>query len=542
MQSYAAWLQGHLEQRARERASAAPGTLRFSILTTVYERTDPQLFRLTADCLTGQTLPFFEWIVLAHGPTTAALDRELAALDLHPDVRIERLPENLGIVGGMAFCLRLATGDYVVPMDADDLLTPDALQILAETAECSARPAFLYSDEDILIDGKPAAPYWRPDWDPILNLSSSFIWHLCCIRRDAAVEAALYSDSAANWCHDWDTVFRMLRAGHQPVHIPLILYHWRHHPVSSTNRADPDSGSRTSTHALLQSFIAGTARPHLYEIEDFPIFRGAPEWTVKRRPTPPAPVALATIGQGVRHAGLEGPWRASGPPDDATRAAPPPARAAWWRFWGGGEKRQESPATVGQMKRFLATTVEPLTLILSSAVEPIGEDWFWEAVKLFELHPDVALVHGLLVNEQGRVRRGGEVFLSDGTLVCPQAGKPMSDPGFFALALKPHSVAAAPTDFCLAETGLLRDLLARLPGNAPLAGLGIRLAAAARERDLRTAFSPLIVGRIIGRLADGDPAGLAQLARITLGAPQCETAGREIRGAAGFMNHIGEYR
>ena len=61
--------------------------------------------------------------------------------------------------------------------------------------------------------------------DPVLNLASSYIWHLCCIRRDAALREGLYTDPGATWCHDWDTSFRIARSGEAPLHVPEVLYH-----------------------------------------------------------------------------------------------------------------------------------------------------------------------------------------------------------------------------------------------------------------------------------------------------------------------------
>jgi hypothetical protein len=487
----------------------------------------------------NQTLPFFEWIILAHGRIGADVDDALAELDQRDDVTLLRLPENLGIIGGMRVCLEAATGEYLVPLDADDLLTSDALQILAEACDREGHPALVYTDEDILVENVRCAPYWRPDWDPVLNLSSSFIWHLCCLRRDIALSSGVYSDSAANWCHDWDSVFRIVEAGHQPVHVPEIVYHWRQHPISSTNRPAPDSGSRHSTYSVLQRFLAKTARPDLYIIEDFPVFRGAPEWTVTRKPVEAPDAALLVLGEGQNldtKPPHDGPWRRS-----LTLPVPAPARSARsWRFWLG---REPVPAaTIAPLKAALAAIPEPLTIVRSLGITPKGDSWFWEAVKLLELHGDAKLVHGLVVDQNDRVQRGGEVFLQAGDLVCPQRGKPATDPGAFALALKPHCASSVPSDFFMADTGFLRDVLKSLPDDTPLAGLGIRLSATARASGFLTAFSPLIVARTTAVLLDGDPADLAKLAEAVLGREECERAGRKVCGQAGFLNHARDYR
>ena len=63
----------------------------------------------------------------------------------------------------------------------------------------------IFSDEDALVEGKPVSPYLRAAFDPVLNLDSSYIWHLCAINRQRAVSLGLYSDPGATWCDDWDS-------------------------------------------------------------------------------------------------------------------------------------------------------------------------------------------------------------------------------------------------------------------------------------------------------------------------------------------------
>src|SRR5204863_9179756 len=149
-------------------------------------------------------------------------------------------------IAGMRKCLEVAEGEYVIPFDADDVLVRDALETLSEEIANSAGPSFLYSDEDMLVDDLPTAPYLRPDWDPVLNLCTSYAFHLCAFRRHDALELGVYTDSAVEWCHDWDTITRFADSGHGPVHVSEILYHWRTHRASSTNRPRPYEGSLES--------------------------------------------------------------------------------------------------------------------------------------------------------------------------------------------------------------------------------------------------------------------------------------------------------
>lgn len=475
-----------LARRVARRTERYPSVLRpgrFGILTTVYVRTDAKLLRETADSLFAQSVPFDDWIILAHGPISRETDAALTRIACHSRVTVLHEAVNLGIMGGMRRCLERACTDYVVPMDADDILTPDALQVLSAEIDRAGAPALLYSDEDILVGGRAQAPYHRPDWDPVLNLASSYIWHLCCIRRDAALQEGLYTDPGATWCHDWDTAFRIARSGEVPLHVPEVLYHWRQHPASTSNSAGGVADeSRRSTRYLLERFVAAQARPELYTIDDFPVFRGAPEWYVFRQPRMSPPVAALCLGPDARL-----PPGTPAVRELSLAALRRPARG-WWPW------RTARPAaiTTGVLARDLQAVREPHTLLLGEGVEPDGQGWWWEAVKLFELHPEVALVAGLLTDREGSVLRGLEVLDEAGGICAPQQGARADNPGPFALWLKPQCVDGAATAFCMAETALLRRTLEGLPAETPLAGLGWRLAAQCRAEGRLTAWSPLI--------------------------------------------------
>ena len=196
----------------------------------------------------------------------------------------------------MRYCLAQAGADYIVPLDADDLLTPDALRIFAHSILHYHRPSFLYSDEDHFVEGRPASPFFRPDWDPVLALSCSYVWHLCAMHRDRAIELQVYGDDNANWCHDWDSLLRFFQADDKIVHVPEILHHWRAHAASSTNRPNPESGSLKSQRYVLDRYIRTRLDPRLFEVQEFPLFRGATEYWLRRRREQAAPIDVVILG------------------------------------------------------------------------------------------------------------------------------------------------------------------------------------------------------------------------------------------------------
>ncbi len=225
---YETWLAGRVAQRAsRLPGPEHPGLVSF--LTTVWN-TSAKFLAPMADSVLGQS-PHraFEWVLLDNGSTAPDTLRELARIARDARVRLLRVDQNLGIVGGMRYCLERATGRYVVPVDSDDLLARDTVTTLARHLAEAGWPALAYSDEDHLIGRRRVLPYFKPEWDPVLFANSAYIAHLGAIDRVRALELGVYSDDSAKGCHDWDTFVRFLAAGETPLHIPEMLYSWRMH-------------------------------------------------------------------------------------------------------------------------------------------------------------------------------------------------------------------------------------------------------------------------------------------------------------------------
>lgn len=487
MTNYVQWLEE--ERKGREGPAHGDGPT-FSILTTVYSGTDAGLLALTADSVSRQSYRASEWVLLAHGPISDATSSVLSELSLQPWVTVLKLEANLGIMGGMRYCLERAHGEYIVPLDADDLLAPDALASFA--ARLRDRPPAAFSDEDIYVDG-PAVAYLRPGWDPVLNLESSYVWHLVAIRRDMALDLGLYSDPGAEWCHDWDTIFRLERAGTPPIHVPSVLYHWRQHAGSSTNKPDPESGSMRSQKHVLSKRVEANR----YDIVRSPINRGSPEWWVKRREEsrPPVEVVLLARGDAANHATICSIERHGVHIPAIHQAA------------------LSAPSPMGELLAAVSRMSAPYVLVLAGGMELQDAGWYHDGIKQLELHPDVHVVCGQVVNIDGIVLTSGGTYDGAGELTNPSYGKSARDPGPFAMALKAHTVSAAPTDaFLVRRDALLRALHLSGASDQPIDQLGTWLSAHVACHGGRTAFTPYFRSMLVQEVPLDGGAGMSRAA------------------------------
>lgn len=317
-----------LEARPLPDSASGPS---FSLLTSVYERTPINFFLEAADSIQQQTYTNYEWIVLRHGPIPDELADILDNMSEAGRIRLLNLEVNLGSAGGIQYCFQHASNEYIIPMDADDVLVPSALAAAADHILRFDHPDFLYSDEDFIEDGKLFDPYFRPEWDPVLCLAGSYIYHLEIFKREVAIELGVYSNSVSGLCHDWDTVLRFYTAGKHIRHIPELLYHWRRHTNSISN-AEVKDVHQDSQPAALGDALRHMGQSGNFDIEEFPIFRGATEYRYRWKHSWPVTMHMISVLQdanvGLKENAIRKFTKATNIPDGNVHILPAPCPSA----------------------------------------------------------------------------------------------------------------------------------------------------------------------------------------------------------------------
>lgn len=236
-----------------------------SVVTPVF-RPDRRLLAEAVASVRAQVYARWELILVDDGSEQAGLG-ELLGLFCQSDARIRALAreENGGISAATNTGIEAAQGAFVVFLDQDDLLAPDAL---AEVA-LAALPEvdFVYSDDDkIDMHGRRYAPQFKPDWSPDLLLSFCYVGHLKAFRRSLLLELGGMRRGFEG-AQDYDLCLRAAEGGGRVRHVPKVLYHWRAAPGSTATRGDakPDSlerGRRALEEALERRGLAGrVSRP-----------------------------------------------------------------------------------------------------------------------------------------------------------------------------------------------------------------------------------------------------------------------------------------
>jgi GT2 family glycosyltransferase len=235
---YDIWVRVNRDNRRRRRrieaALSLPGPEpRFSILVPVYNP-PVDVFRAMIQSVVGQTFAGWE-LILVDDASPDPRVRQVLSEWSRRDGRIRSIhrQENGHISVATNQAAEAARGEFLVFLDHDDLLDPDALAHLSLHLDANPETDLVYSDDDkIGGDGRRHSPQFKPDWSPELLLSFCYPAHLTAVRR-RLYHAVGGLRVGFEGSQDHDFWLRASERACRVGHVPQVLYHWRTLPGST---------------------------------------------------------------------------------------------------------------------------------------------------------------------------------------------------------------------------------------------------------------------------------------------------------------------
>jgi O-antigen biosynthesis protein len=258
--AYWHWLHLHKLRRHQE-AQDLPGFgLRtqgplLSIVVPVY-RPSLWYFQACVHSVISQTYESWELCLCDDGSGDPDLTKSMVDFAA-ADARIKpvSLERNGGISRATNRALEEASGEFVVLLDHDDVLDPEALAELAEVIVVGDDVDVIYSDEDKLDElDRPYMPHFKPDWDPDLLLAYPYLGHVTAIRRELLNRIGGFR-SDFDGSQDYDVMLRATELARNIVHIPKVLYHWRVVAGSAAGDTDAKPWAHQASRRVLEDTL-----------------------------------------------------------------------------------------------------------------------------------------------------------------------------------------------------------------------------------------------------------------------------------------------
>lgn len=209
---------------------------KISIIMPVYN-VEQKWLKLAVESIINQHYDNWEFIIIDDGSINKETIDFLKEIK-HDKISITFNKENKGISSASNKAIELSTGEYIALLDNDDELREDALYEMA----CAINhhdPDVLYSDEaKVDRNGNKKLPFFKPDWSPDLLKTQMYIGHLLVFKKQLYNMVGGFN-TIYDGSQDYELMLRFSEYTSKIHHIPEVLYFWRE--IESSTSVNPDS-------------------------------------------------------------------------------------------------------------------------------------------------------------------------------------------------------------------------------------------------------------------------------------------------------------
>ena len=227
--------------RIAEMTAAMPYQPKFSFVMPTYN-TAPNLLVECIDSMLNQTYKNFEICISDDNSPNEEVRTILSHYaEDHDNIKVTFRRRNGHISANSNSAIALATGDYIVLVDHDDIVPDYALFMVAHYLNQHPEAQVIFSDEDkISVDGdRRFDPYFKSAFNRYLLYGHNMVSHLGVYKKSLVDQVGGFR-LGLEGSQDYDLALRChdIVGDEGFLHIPHVLYHWRAIPGSTALSAD----------------------------------------------------------------------------------------------------------------------------------------------------------------------------------------------------------------------------------------------------------------------------------------------------------------
>lgn len=178
------------------------------------------------DSALAQTHPDLEVIVVDDGSTDDETRSTLDELKGNANVTLI-LQENRGVSAARNAGISAASGLYIIPLDADDLIEPSYVEQAVQVLVAHKDVGLVYCRADLF--GDQTGPWCLADFSWSQVLVHNMVFCTALYRRADWLDVGGYDESMLAGREDHDFVLRILGLGRRVHRLDDVLFHYRQH-------------------------------------------------------------------------------------------------------------------------------------------------------------------------------------------------------------------------------------------------------------------------------------------------------------------------
>lgn len=210
-------------------------TPRISIIIPCYNCT--QWIAETLQSVLAQSIDNWECIVVNDGSTDRSL--EIVQAFSKKDRRIRYIDKkNEGVAIARNTAIATARGEFILPLDADDIIAPTYTEKALKHFEKHPSTKLVYCQADFF--GSKEGHWNLPEYKYDSFIYDNCIFCSAIFRRDDFLKTAGYNPNMKKIDEDWDLYLSLLEENDEVYCIPETLFFYRQHENSRTT-LEPDT-------------------------------------------------------------------------------------------------------------------------------------------------------------------------------------------------------------------------------------------------------------------------------------------------------------
>ena len=187
------------------------------------------------DSVLAQTYPNWECIIVDDGSKDNTA--EVAKKYCNKDSRIKYLyQENAGVSAARNNGIAYSRGEYILPLDGDDKIAPDFLELTLKEIKKDRNIRVVYTD--VQYFGARDDVYKLPPFTIEQLMGMNVMCVTALFRREDFDKTGGYNTNMKEGFEDWDFWMSMFQDGEgTAIKIPRVLFYYRRKPLSRNNTA-----------------------------------------------------------------------------------------------------------------------------------------------------------------------------------------------------------------------------------------------------------------------------------------------------------------
>jgi len=199
-----------------------------SVIMPVYNY--GKMFQKSLESVFKSTYKNIELVIVNDGSTDDYVLNKLNTLKDHPNIKLIN-QNNSGPANARNTGIKNSTGDYILPLDSDDMISPDYIQTCVNIIKKDTDISPVYCDTNHA--GEINGVEVRPEWSKERLLQGPFIVNCSMFSRKAYDSTNGYDETMNGW-EDYDLWVQMMVNGYVGKRIPKPMFNYFHHEKDGT--------------------------------------------------------------------------------------------------------------------------------------------------------------------------------------------------------------------------------------------------------------------------------------------------------------------